>query len=344
MINFFRKIRKKMAANNRPLEYMKYAIGEIVLVVLGILIALQVNDLNESEKQKQGLINKLYKVEDELITNIKYFDFTLEYNLQQDSLLRVVINKQVDRKDYEENSYLINLITMYSNIDAYTNAYDSFISDQEAIPENLDSIKSLLDVIYQRDLKNVESGQAMVEDVCADFIEYLRDERLWYKDIKLGNISEEIYDFYLNDERYLNYAYFYYRMNGRNYIGSLQGSRISSVLAYQKLHAYLNQEDATRNEEELFTFKASDYQYYVGDYKDDKYYLSFKRENEELTVLITEENQNPVEIGITPISNTLFYLNNGFGYFHLILDDNKEVSSLVYGGEDPKFEVYQRVK
>ena len=50
MIPFFRKIRKKMADDNRPLKYMRYAIGEIVLVVIGILIALQINTWNEQRK------------------------------------------------------------------------------------------------------------------------------------------------------------------------------------------------------------------------------------------------------------------------------------------------------
>ena len=47
MIPFFRKIRKKMADDNKPLKYFRYAIGEIVLVVIGILIALQINNWNE---------------------------------------------------------------------------------------------------------------------------------------------------------------------------------------------------------------------------------------------------------------------------------------------------------
>ena len=44
MIPFFRKVRKKTADDNRPLQYARYAIGEIVLVVVGILIALQINN------------------------------------------------------------------------------------------------------------------------------------------------------------------------------------------------------------------------------------------------------------------------------------------------------------
>jgi len=51
MINFLRKIRKKLADDNKPLKYMRYAIGEIVLVVVGILIALSIN----KTKAQQGI-------------------------------------------------------------------------------------------------------------------------------------------------------------------------------------------------------------------------------------------------------------------------------------------------
>ena len=55
MINFFRKIRKQLADDNKPLKYMRYAIGEIVLVVIGILIALSINNWNqENQNQKEA--------------------------------------------------------------------------------------------------------------------------------------------------------------------------------------------------------------------------------------------------------------------------------------------------
>ena len=47
MINFFRKIRKQFADDNKPVKYMRYAIGEILLVVIGILIALSINNWNQ---------------------------------------------------------------------------------------------------------------------------------------------------------------------------------------------------------------------------------------------------------------------------------------------------------
>ena len=53
MIPFFRKIRKKLADDNKPIKYLRYAIGEIVLVVIGILIAIQINNWNEDYKSKK---------------------------------------------------------------------------------------------------------------------------------------------------------------------------------------------------------------------------------------------------------------------------------------------------
>ena len=71
MIKFFRNIRQKLASENKFLAYSRYAIGEIVLVVIGILIALQVNNWNEGRKDR--------KFEHEILSLINQ-------NLEQDSI------------------------------------------------------------------------------------------------------------------------------------------------------------------------------------------------------------------------------------------------------------------
>jgi len=57
MIKFFRKIRQNLLIENKTGKYFKYVIGEIILVVIGILIALQINNWNENRKHK----NKKHK-------------------------------------------------------------------------------------------------------------------------------------------------------------------------------------------------------------------------------------------------------------------------------------------
>lgn len=53
MIKFFRKIRQRLVTENKFSKYLLYAIGEIVLVMIGILLALQVNNWNENNKLRR---------------------------------------------------------------------------------------------------------------------------------------------------------------------------------------------------------------------------------------------------------------------------------------------------
>ncbi|WP_299122820.1 DUF6090 family protein [uncultured Winogradskyella sp.] len=62
MITFFRKIRQNLIQQNKISKYFKYAIGEIVLVVIGILIALQINNWNESKNQNLELNDALQSI------------------------------------------------------------------------------------------------------------------------------------------------------------------------------------------------------------------------------------------------------------------------------------------
>ena len=76
MISFFRKTRKKMADDNRPLKYARYAIGEIILVVIGILIALQINNWNEERKSEKSTLIYINRLMEDFRFQIG--DFRLE--------------------------------------------------------------------------------------------------------------------------------------------------------------------------------------------------------------------------------------------------------------------------
>ncbi len=70
MIPFFRKIRKQLAEDNQFLKYSRYAVGEIVLVVIGILIALQINNWNEDKKTRKRELTYLENIKTDLLLNI----------------------------------------------------------------------------------------------------------------------------------------------------------------------------------------------------------------------------------------------------------------------------------
>ena len=69
MINFFRKIRKQLADDNKPLKEVEIAVGEILLVVVGILIALSINNWNEERKDRDKEQKVLETLSDNLERN-----------------------------------------------------------------------------------------------------------------------------------------------------------------------------------------------------------------------------------------------------------------------------------
>jgi hypothetical protein len=80
MIKFFRKIRQNLLMENKSGKYFKYAIGEIILVVIGILIALSINNWNEKRlnSKKEAVI--LENVHKEFMANKKQLDTVVFYH------------------------------------------------------------------------------------------------------------------------------------------------------------------------------------------------------------------------------------------------------------------------
>jgi hypothetical protein len=79
MIKFFRKIRQNLLMENKTGKYLKYAIGEIVLVVLGILIALSINNWNQLRKQNVAEKEFLEGIKTDLKKDKEYIDLVIQH-------------------------------------------------------------------------------------------------------------------------------------------------------------------------------------------------------------------------------------------------------------------------
>jgi hypothetical protein len=75
MFKFFRKIRKNLINENKTSKYLKYAFGEIILVVLGILIALQINNWNEDRKDRILEKEYLTRLQEDIRFDISYINY-----------------------------------------------------------------------------------------------------------------------------------------------------------------------------------------------------------------------------------------------------------------------------
>ena len=87
MVKFFRHIRKSLLMENKPGKpafaagrYIKYAIGEIILVVIGILIALSINNWNEQRKYKNLEISMLTEIQSSLTESLSEINSMIVIN------------------------------------------------------------------------------------------------------------------------------------------------------------------------------------------------------------------------------------------------------------------------
>ena len=107
MIKFFRKIRQKLLTENKFSKYFLYAIGEIILVVIGILIALQINNWNEKIKFEKNVATILEELKQDLVSDIKYFEnldsVYNKWNIQADGILKALRDRSIHQiEDIDE--------------------------------------------------------------------------------------------------------------------------------------------------------------------------------------------------------------------------------------------------
>ena len=80
MINFFRKIRQTLVSENKFSKYLLYAIGEIILVVIGILLALQINSWNQQRIEDKKEIELLTSIKEEFHYNLSEINQSIKVN------------------------------------------------------------------------------------------------------------------------------------------------------------------------------------------------------------------------------------------------------------------------
>ena len=121
MIKFFRKIRQNLLSEGKTGKYLKYALGEIILVVLGILIALQINNWNENRKdriQETAILNNLKK---DFKSAIKEFQALNDLRYNAISSMKTIYEVDANKVKSSSTNYLDSLISKTMTAPTFNN-------------------------------------------------------------------------------------------------------------------------------------------------------------------------------------------------------------------------------
>lgn len=137
MLRFFRNIRQSLLIDKKPTStagrlcrYLLYAIGEILLVVIGILIALQINNWNTQRINNQSEIqvyrNIKLQIVDDMNEIIKVKDLNSHHKTQFEYANRIITSK--DRSKIDTLAFITMNLSQYSDFHRSSNIYETLVN------------------------------------------------------------------------------------------------------------------------------------------------------------------------------------------------------------------------
>ncbi len=211
MLPFFRKIRYQLARDNQFFKYSRYAIGEVLLIVIGILLALYLNNLNEQKNIRQDQVRMLKELRANLDNTITAFKRTIKTEQNYLGFNQLIIDHLEQKKPYDT---LIDKAfgTYYWNISSnpVIGAYDHLKAKGLNLIEN-DSLRTSISYLFESEFRILKEenqfwSNHFQENISVPY--HVRHFRKYYPD---GESSQDYefarplnYSELLEDEYFLN--------------------------------------------------------------------------------------------------------------------------------------------
>ncbi len=216
MIKFFRKIRQQLLTENKFNKYLLYAIGEIVLVVIGILIALQINNLNEAKNTRSQEVAYLKNIKRDLeVTNVE-IDQYVTTRAQRASAASSVVEHYNGKPVTDWNEFNKHTIDVYT--------WQRFYQTDNTFQELMNS--GNFAIISNDSIKN----ELLTVDKLYKKLKYSEDHFRYDAEITLYEPS-----YAMTDIHSLSNNYFYQKSDGKNgFLGNLSEDHFREMLKDQK--------------------------------------------------------------------------------------------------------------
>tara|TARA_R110002072_G_scaffold14272_4_gene59494 strand:- start:1111 stop:1833 length:723 start_codon:yes stop_codon:yes gene_type:complete len=240
MIKFFRKIRQRLLTENKFSKYLIYAIGEIVLVVIGILIALQINNWNEKRQQKQ-ILKSIYKiVVEDLKNDITEINDILKAKKVRESIFNKVLDGEMTKKDYQNCIECEYLIVGSLDLSIEKRGYN-LLSNFGASNISADSLTIQIVQFYTKQLNELNVDNPLRINDIENNVNHWKDNYVWYSDYISGRNKDGFIEYALNNSDYTNRVANYHLLNYTIYIPILEEFNSNAQIILKQLEEKIKQ-------------------------------------------------------------------------------------------------------
>ncbi|PWG06468.1 DUF6090 family protein [Polaribacter aquimarinus] len=241
MIKFFRKIRQKLLVEKSFNKYLFYAVGEIILVVIGILIALQINNWNEEQNNEQKVIKILKQVQKDLLNDIQEAQYFSDGWEKQDKMLTHFFKATKPEQYYRDNFSYFKIIGLATTRFVQNRQGFNRLNEQiDIVSSKYDAILSKLSRLYNERSDFLNKNQTVSNNLVQDYRIYLHNNYDWMENFKANEESpEEVFTYFYSSKKHrknlVKYRAFFNR-----YHNQVSGVKNQSLLCYLMIRKITN--------------------------------------------------------------------------------------------------------
>ncbi len=322
MLKFFRKIRRGLLSEKRIGRYMLYATGEILLVVIGILIALALNNRNEQRKTEEQVEAIFSEIMEELVSDIKETRMPMAYYAQRDSTMHLVIAGEVTYEDYEKGRlpWINSLLDFYNAVNLTQHAYDNLVGNLDAVsPKFRPVIKDLNTLYHYNKDYVVEANNDLSEFIAEHRYHGMRNYPWFYG--RNNEEREKIIKYKLEDFRYKNLVEEFRILGTGNQLRQSIAYRRKAIECYKQIAGLLNKPAV----HESFSFDTEIAEVLLGEWyvlEDSNYKFTYFMRDERLFVK-NNFNDNQSEVFYVARYNKL--LDSGMNYAAIMKENDETI-------------------
>jgi hypothetical protein len=181
-------------------KYLFYALGEIILVVIGILVAVSINNWNEQKKERQKLTTYLKDYRNDLIIDSSVVGATLKVLESRKDAFDLVLSDSLNNENLLKNPMVFSLVLTYNPIKFQSKGYNelkTYISDieteKDTLVQRIVSEHAAYHNYLDTTIKNIS------EDI-ADNMHFLKSSKPWLSELFANNLSDDVIDYYLSKD------------------------------------------------------------------------------------------------------------------------------------------------
>ena len=309
---------QQMKAKN----YLLYALGEILLIVAGILLALYINKLNSDHQYTRKIDENINRAYHELEKNLSLTEVSIAKLQDKDSLIHLFMKDSLVKDDYTKSRDFSGLIINSGNLfledDAFQNLLQLNVSDntyRDALISDLKSLYSMNEKIKSMNERMSNFVEGILTDNVKDYGKFAYS----------GVVDENLIEYYLNSEEYKSNVIKYSVLAIRNQLKRFQIFYAKGRGIYQEISRTYDLPDhfAQYYEPEYL-------QEYVGSYltssPTDSLHLSIENDSVFLSI-----SRNP-NLHLVSYENARLYVDNGqLGYFvSFFTNDSSEKKMIIH--------------